>query len=566
MALVSRISISSSSSSSFHSSNFKQQSNNKTPIIIHCSLPSSSSSSPFTEKHSIERYQRDNWAFKNLHQGPSFTSCSLPSDTDSIRENDIALQLPELKKLLQVLKHKRESSNIDNTNSSGPGNVYLVGTGPGDPELLTLKAVRVIQSAHLLLYDRLVSNQVLDLVAPNARLLYVGKTAGYHSRTQETVINVVLIISMLVRFSGITAASGIAAELGIPLTHRGVATSVRFLTGHSRKGGKDPLFVAENAADPDSTLVVYMGLATLPALAEKLMYHGLPSDTPAVAVERGTTPQQRMVFAELKDLANEITAAELVSPTLIVIGKVVALSPLWPHASIEESCLLEKSDICGHRKMTKQLDLLRILFEIHPDEVASFGQGICEVPSWFKIPKLWQLLHDPYEERRAAYIYVLFGMMYFLCPMIILETFYSIGGWNASSSSSSSSSSSWMKIIADRRRSFSSTNIQSQPPRLIDLFDPQPKKEKVPIHESDLVSDETLWALYQRWISSMDDISRSSDEQLKRFPFFKKRAIRVYNGNKEGRSYRMALNHFADRTDEEAEMMFRGRGIKLSGL
>lgn len=96
-------------------------------------------------------------------------------------------------------------------------------------------------------------------------------------------------------FAGITAASGIAAELGIPLTHRGVANSVRFLTGHSRKGGKDPLFVAENAADPDSTLVVYMGLSTLPSLAEKLVHHGLPPQTPAVAVERGTTPQQRMV-------------------------------------------------------------------------------------------------------------------------------------------------------------------------------------------------------------------------------------------------------------------------------
>lgn len=95
--------------------------------------------------------------------------------------------------------------------------------------------------------------------------------------------------------SGITAASGISAELGIPLTHRGVANSVRFLTGHSRKGGTDPLFVAENAADPDCTLVVYMGLSTLPSLASKLIHHGLPTDTPAVAIERGTTPQQRMV-------------------------------------------------------------------------------------------------------------------------------------------------------------------------------------------------------------------------------------------------------------------------------
>lgn len=96
-------------------------------------------------------------------------------------------------------------------------------------------------------------------------------------------------------FAGITAASGIAAELGIPLTQRGVANSVKFLTGHARKGGTDPLFVAENAADPDSTLVVYMGLSTFPSLSLKLLHHGLPPCTPAVAVERGTTPQQRTV-------------------------------------------------------------------------------------------------------------------------------------------------------------------------------------------------------------------------------------------------------------------------------
>lgn len=106
--------------------------------------------------------------------------------------------------------------------------------------------------------------------------------------------------------SGITAASGIAAELGIPLTHRGISNSVRFLTGHSRKGGTDPLFVAENAADPDSTLVVYMGLSTLPSLASKLMYHGLPPDTPAAAVERGTTPHQRSVSDELIHLVSSL--------------------------------------------------------------------------------------------------------------------------------------------------------------------------------------------------------------------------------------------------------------------
>lgn len=98
------------------------------------------------------------------------------------RENDIALQLPELKKLLEVLREKRRRR--ERGEECGPGNVFLVGTGPGDPELLTLKAVRAIQNSDLLLYDRLVSNDVLDLVGGDAKLLYVGKTAGYHSRTQ----------------------------------------------------------------------------------------------------------------------------------------------------------------------------------------------------------------------------------------------------------------------------------------------------------------------------------------------------------------------------------------------
>ncbi|KAK8524860.1 hypothetical protein V6N13_015858 [Hibiscus sabdariffa] len=337
------------------------------------------SSSPFTEKHSLQRYQRDQWVYNSnnqkllsLNSDDRAASCSVPSDSDSIRLNDIALQLPELRKLLEVLKHKRENCG-GHVPKNGPGNVFLVGTGPGDPDLLTLKAVKVIQKADLLLYDRLVSNAVLDLVGPDARLLYVGKTAGYHSRTQEEIHELLLSFAEaganVVRLKGgdplvfgrggeemdflqqqgiqvkvipgITAASGISAELGIPLTHRGVAISVRFLTGHSRKGGTNPLFVAENAADPDSTLVVYMGLSTLPSLAQKLIHHGLPPDTPAAAVERGTTPQQRTVFAELKDLADKIKTAELVSPTLIIIGKVVALSPFWPQSSKEASCLVE---------------------------------------------------------------------------------------------------------------------------------------------------------------------------------------------------------------------------------
>ncbi|KAL6981646.1 S-adenosyl-L-methionine-dependent uroporphyrinogen III methyltransferase, chloroplastic [Sarracenia purpurea var. burkii] len=379
MALVNKLpSLSSPLSSSSSSSQFRKPNS----LAFHFNQvrsiqtqPFSSSSSPFTEKHSIDRYQRDNWLYNNQLDQPN--SCPLPPDPDSIRDYDIALQLPELKRLLRVLREKREGGGggSGGERSKGPGNVFLVGTGPGDPELLTVKAVRVIQCADLLLYDRLVSNEVLNLVGADARLLYVGKTAGYHSRTQEEIHELLLSFAEaganVVRLKGgdplvfgrggeemdflqqqgievqvipgITAASGIAAELGIPLTHRGVANSVRFLTGHSKKGGTDPLFVAENAADPDSTLVVYMGLSTFPSLALKLMHNGLSPDTPATAVERGTTPQQRMVFAELKDLADEIILAQLVSPTLIIIGQVVALSPFWPHSSKEAFSLVEEA-------------------------------------------------------------------------------------------------------------------------------------------------------------------------------------------------------------------------------
>ncbi|KAK9135472.1 hypothetical protein Syun_014802 [Stephania yunnanensis] len=329
------------------------------------------------KKHSIDRYQRDSWLYQHPSlQNPTFCGAN---DSNSIRDDDIALQLPELKNLLEVLKERRRRRGGGGDGEvRGPGNVFLVGTGPGDPELLTLKALRVIESADLLLYDRLVSNDVLSLVGDDARLLYVGKTAGYHSRTQEEIHELLLsfaeVGANVVRLKGgdplvfgrggeemdflqqqgiqvkvipgITAASGIAAELGIPLTHRGIANSVRFLTGHSRKGGTDPLFVAENAADPDSTLVVYMGLSTLPSLAQKLMQHGLSPNTPAAAIERGTTPQQRMVFAELKDLVDEVASLELVSPTLIVIGKVVALSPFWPHSSNEVNQLMESELSC----------------------------------------------------------------------------------------------------------------------------------------------------------------------------------------------------------------------------
>lgn len=288
--------------------------------------------------------------------------------------DDIAARLPELREVLSLLRTQWAQEEASGSQRKrGPGNVFLIGTGPGDPDLLTVKALKLMQSAELVLYDRLVSTDILELVHAGARLLYVGKTSGYHSRTQEEIHELLLSFAesgaTVLRLKGgdplvfgrggeemdflqeqgihvqvvpgITAASGIAAELGIPLTHRGAANSVRFLTGHSRKGGDDPLYVAERAADPDSTLVIYMGLATLPGLAAKLMANGLSGDMPAVAVERGTTAQQRVVFAHLQDLPSEVAGAKLESPTLIIVGRVVALSYLWPFTAGEAVDQLE---------------------------------------------------------------------------------------------------------------------------------------------------------------------------------------------------------------------------------
>lgn len=318
-------------------------------------------SSPFTEGHSAPTWLHK---YSSVTGGsPSSPSSSNEEEFVEEEEHDIALQLPQLQEMLKLLRNQGGNENSQRKKR----NVYLVGTGPGDPELLTLKAFRLMQTADLVLYDRLVSTNIMDMVHPGARLLYVGKTAGYHSRTQDEIHQLLLNFAeagaAVVRLKGgdplvfgrggeemdflqqqgievkvipgITAASGIAAELGIPLTHRGVANSVRFLTGHSRKGGTDPIFLDKHTADPDSTLVVYMGLATLPALAHKLMSDGLPPVTPAAAIERGTTSQQRVVFDELQNLADAVINAHLVSPTLIMIGNVVALSTYWPTNSSE---------------------------------------------------------------------------------------------------------------------------------------------------------------------------------------------------------------------------------------
>ncbi|KAK9808403.1 hypothetical protein WJX73_000995 [Symbiochloris irregularis] len=268
---------------------------------------------------------------------------------------------PSADRLLSLLRKKQRLQD-------GPGEVHLVGTGPGDAELLTLRAVRLMQSAEVVLYDRLVSHEILDLVHKDATMVYVGKEKGFHTRTQTEIHELLCSFAQqgktVLRLKGgdpyifgrggeeveylqhrgitvhcvpgISAASGISADLGIPLTHRGSATSVRFVTGHLRKEAEslpEAEFMMPGApADPHTTLVVYMGLSTLPTWSQQLQAAGLDPDTPAAAIERGTTPQQRAVYSPLAQLATEAERHGLKSPTLVIVGPVVGLAPGWAAA------------------------------------------------------------------------------------------------------------------------------------------------------------------------------------------------------------------------------------------
>jgi uroporphyrin-III C-methyltransferase/precorrin-2 dehydrogenase/sirohydrochlorin ferrochelatase len=243
------------------------------------------------------------------------------------------------------------------------GEVCLVGAGPGDPELLTLKALRALQDADVILYDRLVSPAILEVARRDATRISVGKAAGSVGSTQGEINRLLIEHAKLGRrvvrlkggdpfifgrggeelqalaeanidFSvvpGVTAATGCAAYAGIPLTHRDFAHSVTIVTGHADQRGREPDWRA--LARPGCTAVFYMGLARLEHITAQLLAHGAAADLPAAVIAEGTLPEQRVVTATLTGIAAAVAAAGLESPALLVVGEVVSLHAAlaWLH-------------------------------------------------------------------------------------------------------------------------------------------------------------------------------------------------------------------------------------------
>lgn len=240
-------------------------------------------------------------------------------------------------------------------NAAGP--VYIVGAGPGDPDLLTVKAVRLIGAADVVVYDRLVSDAVMALIPSGTTRIFAGKVARNHHMPQPDINDLLVGLArshrVVVRLKGgdpfvfgrggeeakhlaragipfeivpgVTSASGCSAYAGIPLTHRGLAHGVRYVTGHTQED--DTLDLNwPSLADPDTTLVIYMGRITAPRLCEQLIAHGLDAKTPAAAVINGTRPDQETVTTTLADLPDAIESLGRAAPTLLIVGRVVALS------------------------------------------------------------------------------------------------------------------------------------------------------------------------------------------------------------------------------------------------
>ena len=237
------------------------------------------------------------------------------------------------------------------------GKVFLVGAGPGDPDLLTVKARRLLEDTDSVVYDRLVSSEVLRLVPAGVARISVGKSPGNHAADQESINRMLVRLARaghrVVRLKGgdpfifgrggeealylarhgiayevvpgVTAALACAAYAGIPLTHRGLARSLRFVAGHCRAGV--PLDLDwHGLADADTTLVFYMALANLGEVRRQLLAAGMPAATPAALVESGTTARQRCVTTTLEALTRDARKHRVAAPAVVIVGAVAQLA------------------------------------------------------------------------------------------------------------------------------------------------------------------------------------------------------------------------------------------------
>ena len=264
----------------------------------------------------------------------------------------------------------------DRSHPTPCGMVHLIGAGPGDPDLLTVKALRLIQTADVVVYDRLVSPEIMALIPAATRLIDVGKLPKCHRVPQEA-INALLVdlaheglcvarlkggdplifgrgseeavdlraAGLSVTYvPGITAAQGMAASSGVPLTHRGLATGVRYVTGHRARDAKLDLDWASLASET-TTLVVYMGLQNIAEIAFQLMRHGLPASLPVMAVSAATTPRETRLVSSLGSIVTDVAGVPRDAPVLFVIGHLVSL---YSGIALAETALIDDTGMAAY--------------------------------------------------------------------------------------------------------------------------------------------------------------------------------------------------------------------------
>ena len=279
-----------------------------------------------------------------------------------VAELALAGNLDDAREQMQTILDEKSQQEV-------PGEVYLVGAGPGDPDLLTFKALRLMQQADVIVYDRLVSKGIMDLCRRDADRIYVGKERNNHAVPQEGINQMLVRLAQEgkrvcrlkggdpfifgrggeeidtladndVNFQvvpGITAASGCASYAGIPLTHRDYAQTCLFATGNLKDGTVNLNW--EALVQPNQTVVIYMGLVGVKIICEQMIKHGRAADTPAALIQRGTTPDQKVCTGTLATLPTIVKKAQAKPPTLIIIGEVVTLQKklAWYQADGEDN-------------------------------------------------------------------------------------------------------------------------------------------------------------------------------------------------------------------------------------